>query len=43
MMTSLMASNAFCCSDSHAYSTPDLHCFLSGSESSDKTGLNFFR
>ena len=42
-MTCLMASNAFCCSDSHAHSTPDWHSLLSGSESSDKTGLNFFR
>ena len=42
-MTCLMASNTFCCSDSNAHLTPDLHSLLSGSESSDKTGLNLFR
>ena len=43
MMTCLMASNAFYCSDSHAHLTPELYSLLSGSESLDKTGLNFFR
>ena len=42
-MTLLIASNAFCCLDSHAHSTPDLHSLLRGSDSSDKTGLNFFK
>ena len=36
-MTLLIASNAFCCSDSHL--TPDLRSLLRGSDSSDKTGL----
>ena len=43
MMTCLMASNAFCCSDSYAHTTQDFHSLLSGSEISDKTGLNDFR